>query len=452
MTRRMAACCVISLLLASVADGQSAVTHAGGERLSLEAAIRQAVENNRQLQTARLQVESAEADLAATRTRRLPAFQLDVMGSQLLMPVDFSFPQAAFGTIPGVGPIPPTDTTFSVPRQPTMYVFTQASQPISQLFKIGLGISGAEKARDVARERARGEQLTIVNDVKRLYFAILQTQSALSATTEAIALYRELDKTLQVRVAQKVALRSDAIDVQVRLAHEELSLTSQQNLLASQREQLNQLLGRDVRTAFEVEDITGVAFQERDPDASLAQALQNRPDLREARLKVERAELDRRLTKAERIPEISVAVSYTSNFNIDVLPANLAVLGVQFKWEPFDWGRVSHQVASKQKVVDQARLAVRDAEDRAVIDINTRYRTLAEKRALLNVARMAQEGAREKLRVKTNLFKVQAALLPDVLQLRADMANTDDEYQRALVAFWTAKADYDLALGEEGIR
>jgi len=452
MTRRMAACCVISLLLASVADGQSAVTHAGGERLSLEAAIRQAVENNRQLQTARLQVESAEADLAATRTRRLPAFQLDVMGSQLLMPVDFSFPQAAFGTIPGVGPIPPTDTTFSVPRQPTMYVFTQASQPISQLFKIGLGISGAEKARDVARERARGEQLTIVNDVKRLYFAILQTQSALSATTEAIALYRELDKTLQVRVAQKVALRSDAIDVQVRLAHEELSLTSQQNLLASQREQLNQLLGRDVRTAFEVEDITGVALQERDPDASLAQALQNRPDLREARLKVERAELDRRLTKAERIPEISVAVSYTSNFNIDVLPANLAVLGVQFKWEPFDWGRVSHQVASKQKVVDQARLAVRDAEDRAVIDINTRYRTLAEKRALLNVARMAQEGAREKLRVKTNLFKVQAALLPDVLQLRADMANTDDEYQRALVAFWTAKADYDLALGEEGIR
>src|SRR5262249_11692093 len=357
-------------------------------------------------------VESAEADLAATRTRRLPAFQLDVMGSQLLMPVDFSFPQAAFGTIPGVGPIPPTDTTFSVPRQPTMYVFTQASQPISQLFKIGLGISGAEKARDVARERARGEQLTIVNDVKRLYFAILQTQSALSATTEAIALYRELDKTLQVRVAQKVALRSDALDVQVRLAHEELSLTSQHNLLASQHEQLNQLMGRDVRTAFDVEDVTGIAFQERDPDASLADALANRPDLREARLNVEHAERDRRAKKAERIPEVSVAVSYTSNFNIDVLPANLAVLGVQVKWEPFDWGRTAHEVASKQKVVDQARLAVRDAEDRAVIDINTRHRSLVEKRALLNVARMAQEGAREKLRVKTNLFKVQAALLP----------------------------------------
>jgi outer membrane protein TolC len=448
----MVTCCVISLLVARVATGQSPVTRAGGERLSLETAVRLAVENNRQLQTARLQIESAEADLAATRTRRLPAFDVELMGSQLLMPVDFSFPQAAFGTIPGIGPVPLTDTTFSVPRQPTMYVFTQASQPISQLFKIGLGVSNAEKARDIARERARGEQLSIVNNVKRLYFAILQTQSALTATNEAIALYRELDKTLQVRVAQKVALRSDALDVQLHLAQEELTLTSAQNLLASQREQLNQLLGRDVRTAFEIEDVTGVALQEGDPDASLARALENRPDLREARMKVEHAELDRRLTKADRIPEISVAVSYTSNFNIDVLPANLAVLGVQFKWEPFDWGRNSHEVASKQKVVDQARLAVRDAEDRAAIDINNRYRTLAEKRAQLNVARMAQESAREQLRVKTNLFKVQAALLPDVLQLRAGMANADDEYQRALVAFWTAKADYDLALGEEVLR
>ena len=68
-------------------------------------------------------------------------------------------------------------------------------------------------------------------------------------TDEAIALYRELDRTLQVRVAQKVALRSDALDVQFRLAQEELSRTTRQNALASQKEQLNQLLGRDVRTA-----------------------------------------------------------------------------------------------------------------------------------------------------------------------------------------------------------
>ena len=64
---------------------------------------------------------------------------------------------------------------------------------------------------------------------------------------------------------------------------------------------------------------------------------------------------------------------------------------------------------------------------------------------------MAQATSREKLRVKTNQYQVQAVLLPDVLQLRAEQANSDDQYQQALLAFWTAKADFENALGEEVI-
>ena len=65
---------------------------------------------------------------------------------------------------------------------------------------------------------------------------------------------------------------------------------------------------------------------------------------------------------------------------------------------------------------------------------------------------MAQATSREKLRVKTNQYHVQAALLPDVLQMRADVASSDDQYQQALLAFWTAKADFEQALGEDGIQ
>ena len=135
-----------------------------------------------------------------------------------------------------------------------------------------------------------------------------------------------------------------------------------------------------------------------------------------------------------------------------MLPTNLATLGVQVKWEPFDWGRKGHELVAKDRTIQQARLAVREAEDRTVVEINSRFRTLSEKRALLNVARMAQGASREKLRVKTNQYQAQSALLPDVLQQRAELAQSDDQYQQALSAFWTAKADYDLAIGEEGLQ
>jgi outer membrane protein TolC len=453
MTRRLAAACIIVLMApAGVAAQSAGAGDTTPEQLSLERAVQIALENNRDLQSARLQVSKAEDDLGAARTRRLPAFDTEVNLSQLLTPAQFGFPKGAFGEYPGVGPIPSVETTVEVPRQPTAYVSAQVSQPLSQLFRIGLTVKNAETARDVERERVRGHTLSLVNGVKRQYFAILQTQSALTATDEAIDLYKALDRTLQVRVAQKVALRSDSLDVQYRLAEAELSRTTQQNSLASQKEQLNALLGRDVRTRFAVDPVSAISAFEVDVEAAQRNALATRPDVQEARLKLQQAELDRRIKKSERIPDVSIAASYASNFNIDVLPKNLALVGVQVKWEPFDWGRRNRELASKAHTVDQARLNVREAEDQAVLEINSRFRALNEKRALLRVVEMAQATAREKLRVKTNQYQVQAVLLPDVLQLRAELADSTDRYQQALLAFWTAKADFDQAVGEEALK
>jgi outer membrane protein len=128
------------------------------------------------------------------------------------------------------------------------------------------------------------------------------------------------------------------------------------------------------------------------------------------------------------------------------------LVGIRVKWEPFDWGRRGHELAAKDRTLEQARLAVRDVEDRTVLEINSRFRTLSEKRALLKVAQMAQTTAVEKLRVKTNQYQLQAVLLSDVLQTRAELADANDRYQQALLGFWTAKADYDLAIGEEGLK
>jgi outer membrane protein TolC len=449
VTHRPVICAAVALLVPALAGAQSA--SAPRERLSLDAALRLAAANNRSIQTAKLQIERAEDDLAAAKTRRLPAFETDVLGSQLLTPVDFSFPRGAFGDFPGIGPIPAADTNVTTPRRPNLFVSSQVSQPLSQLFRINLGIRAAEATRDLDRELARDQEAAVVNTVKRLYFAILQSETAIAASDESIAVYRELTRTLEVRVAQKVALRSDALDVDARLAQEEFTRLTRAHTLESQQEQLNQLLGRDVRTAFDVEPVADVAAHDIDLRAAQGRALEQRPDVRQARLKAQQADLDRRMKKAEWIPDIGVAVSYNSNFNMDVLPKNLASVGVQMKWEPFDWGRKGRELASKSHALDQARLAVRDAEDRAIVEVNDRFRKLAEARALLRVAEASQTAAREKLRVKTNQFHIEAALLSDVLHQRADLADSNDRYQQALSNFWTAKADFDRAVGEDVI-
>jgi outer membrane protein TolC len=452
--KRTARCCVLALLLPTVAAAQIAHTASivPAETLSLDAALRLAVAHNVSLQTTALQVEKANEDIAVARTRRLPSFETSVTASELLTPVGFTFPAGAFGVYPGTGPIPSTDMRITTPRQPTAYFSAQVSQPLSQLVGIGLRIRIAATARDIERERLRAQQLSLVSSVKRLYYAILQTQSAVATSTDAIDLYRELDRTVQHRLIQKAALRSDALDVQSRLVQEEFERIRLTNTLASQKEELNQLLGRDVRTTFEVEGVPEISLVDMDLEVAQSRALKNRPDIEEARLKLKHAELDYRQKRSDRIPEVSLSLSYSSYFNMDVLPRNLASAGVQVKWDPFDWGRAGHQLSARAHTIEQARLSVREAEERLVLEVNSLFRKLTEARALLNVVHVAQDTAREKLRVTTNRFQVQAALLSEVLQVRTEVSNAADRREQGLLAFWTAKANLEHALGEEVIR
>jgi outer membrane protein TolC len=68
---------------------------------------------------------------------------------------------------------------------------------------------------------------------------------------------------------------------------------------------------------------------------------------------------------------------------------------------------------------------------------------------MLDACEIAREAAHEKLRVVTNQYSEQAALLGDVLQQTAGVAAAEDSYQQALLAFWTAKADFEKSLGED---
>jgi outer membrane protein TolC len=66
---------------------------------------------------------------------------------------------------------------------------------------------------------------------------------------------------------------------------------------------------------------------------------------------------------------------------------------------------------------------------------------------MLVVNRMSQESSVEKLRVMGNRYKQQAALLNDVLNAQAALAEADNQYQQALLAFWSARADFEKAVG-----
>jgi len=225
------------------------------------------------------------------------------------------------------------------------------------------------------------------------------------------------------------------------------------NQLASQKEQLNFLLGRDVRTEFGVSDGLDAAqtvIRETDLAAARQKALAQRPEVAAARLKVNSAKLDRRIKKAERIPDVSLAVNYYSPFGYNsVVPKNIASVGVQVEWEVFDWGRRKHELAEKTRAVEQADNSLLEAESQVLMEVNSQFRKMQEACQLLRVARMSQDTERANVKVAAHKYYVQTVLLKDVLKAQAELAGANSEYQKALLSFWMAKADFEKAMGED---
>ena len=157
-----------------------------------------------------------------------------------------------------------------------------------------------------------------------------------------------------------------------------------------------------------------------------------------------------RAKKAEYIPDISAEFNGFTLLNYGTfLPKQTTSVGLNLTWEPFDWGRKKHEIATKQRTIDEARNAQLDALNAVLMDMNDKYRQLRQSQALLRVARLAQDTSFENLRVAKNRYAVKAALLKDVLQGQVGLEQSNSDYQQALVTFWNARADFERATGED---
>jgi outer membrane protein len=186
---------------------------------------------------------------------------------------------------------------------------------------------------------------------------------------------------------------------------------------------------------------------EADLTAAREQALAQRPEIKEAQLKIKAAEYDRRIKKSEYIPDLSIGVGFVSAENVKVLPQNIVRAGLLLRWEPFDWGRKKNEMAEMGKAIEEAQLGLHETQNQVLVEIGGKYRKLHQARQMLITSQLAQETARENVRVFNSRYAVQEALVKDVLQSQASLAEANHKYQQALLSFWTAKADFEKAIG-----
>ena len=433
--------------LLPVLHGQD--TSAAPEQLTIDQAVKIALANNRYLKIVSLDLDISKDKVAAAKTRRYPGFNIYGLGSQLLEPISFVVPAGQFGTYPGIGPIPADNTPITTPSKPTAYVFATASQPLLSLYKINLHVHGEQLSLEQTVQQIREQRNSIANDVKQAYYSIVEIDNVINATQASIKQYEELDRITQEYVQEKVVLQSESLEVKAKLAQQKLELLQDQDKLATAKETLNNLLGRDLSVDFTVTEDKELSPLEQDLKAAQSTALATNPTVKEAEIKIEQANTIRRLAKSEYLPDLGLSFHYVSPFGFNFVPTNIMVAGLEFSWEPWDWGRRRDTVNEKTVAVEQSKLNLAQTKNNVLVDVGKYFRGLQEARMAVDVAEAQQLAARTKLQEVTDKYGQKTALLRDVLQQQASVEKANSDYNEAIAAYWTAKANFDKSIGED---
>src|SRR5271166_4879227 len=369
--------------------------------LTLDDAVRIAAGNNRDVRISELNVVKSTESVAQAKTNYLPKLDSYALAGAPLQQLNFTVPAGTFGTYPGVGRIPAKNSNIQSPQQFGAFVYASAAQPLTQLYKVKLAVREARLGIDLAHESVRGQQQETRRQVKEAYYQVAQTQAQVESAKAAVQALTELSGLTERRLTEQTVLASDSLTVKAKLKQQRYQLLTLQDAFELQKQGLNRLLGRDLRTQFTVEMQPLSEIAELDLEIARKQALKQRPEVREARL----------------------------------------------QWQPFDWGYKKHKIRELTATSRQKALTEQDAEQQVLLDVEDTFRKLTQARVLLDAQTDARAAEQAKLKEVTDRYSQKSALLSDLLQQQAAVSQADALYQQALAGFWTSRAEFEKAIG-----
>ncbi|MES1257557.1 MAG: TolC family protein [Acidobacteriota bacterium] len=438
-------------LVAAIATGRTAPA----QELTLDQAIQMALRSNRSLQNAALEATKFDDRRASLKSQYLPSARVFAIGAQPVAPFDFVVGRGALGVDSLSGPVPSADAKLGSVSRPIGLVAVSVVQPLSSIPTIRKGLGLLDIQRKLADEQTRLERQTLVRDVRQLYYGIEALQSSLRAARESVRLFQEVERVTVQYVEKRQVLDVDHLDAQVHLAKAMESVLDLENQRETLKSKLNHKLGREILTEFTVPETPAAADASlpdalQDPREARQRALAQRPEARQAQLKIEEARAGMRLASAGYDPLIAAQfIGIESTPVSALLPRQVGIAGVSLTWEPFSWGRKKHDLAVHRQELQEAVNKEEEAKGLIAIDVAEQYRRLQLAAARLHVASLGRQMAAETVRVTQKQYEAEFSLLKTVLQTQASLEGANAEYQRTLSELWMARAEYERALGEE---
>ena len=412
--------------------------------VTLDDCIRTALKDNPDAQAAARRVESARAAIREAESAYYPQLTLSGAYARTDNP-----PQAFLMELnqrilnmrdPAFDPNHPADTeNFRAGIGAKMLVLDGGQRGLNRdMAKLGTDISKAQE------EAIRNE---LIYQVTRGYYGVLQAQAFIKVQEETIQSLEENLRVANERVKAGTAVQTDVLNLEVQLAQAREDLIRARNSAQLMIAALNTAIGQDLipqapLAEKERKDLTPP------PEPSDTNAVENRPELKAARLNSRIREDAWEKSKRDYFPTISAfgSVNWDSDVSSDFEQSYFA--GAVAEWEFFTGFRRGASADSAKANYEAARAEERKAHDHLKLDLTQANLQIKESWERLDVVRRSVMGAEEALRITQERYKQGAADIAELLTAQVGLTATRTRNVAAYYDYLTAQANLNRARGE----
>jgi outer membrane protein len=311
------------------------------------------------------------------------------------------------------------------------------------------GVDRARSARDAsAQQLARTEQeieFRVVDSYYRVLLAKKQVELGEQSLKTAQAI---LDRSKD-RVESGVAVGSDSLSSQVRLAARQQELISAQNNLEFARAQLSIALGLPAGNEFDPAE----ALAEKNlPALSLEdaekRAMESRPDLKRIRAEEIAQRQSVSIAKASFGPRVNAFADWEAdNPAMFSGGGNNWTAGIELQFDLFQGGAKRAELSREQALQEKVGAVKEMASDAARLEVRRAYYDVDAAHRQIEVARAAIAAAEESLRINQDRYESGLSTISDLLASEEAARRSQTDYWEAIYRYHTGYAGLELASG-----
>jgi len=413
-------------------------------RLSLQESIAIALERSTFVKSSREALRSADYERKAARTEFFPTFGTSYTYTR--------YNESPHMKTPAGDPFEyPTDTPLG--RRNRYQWNTYVSQPVFTGGAIASSYDIASLGTRIAGENLAAAQQDIILQVKEAYFTILKAEKIRLVAAQALAQVKSHLNDARAFYQEEMIPRNDLLEAQVRHAQARQDLIRSQNTERIAHAHFNTVLRRDINAPVRIENILTEPAGVFSLDACLKEARRQRPEMREAELRVAQGEKGVRLEQSSYFPKISLVADYQKmGDRIDVGgnpyedSESWTISGI-LRWDFWEWGKKHYLISARRADARQARERKKNIEDVIAFEVKQSWLRLDEARSNIAAARSAVEQGEENFRLNRERYREQMANTTDVLDAQTLLTEARTNYYNALSDYHIARSRLEYAMG-----